>query len=96
MIRFIAENVLLALLPTLIYVIWVAARTGGGNDPPMSVGARLAHALHGAPFGWLLVLGATFILFTLSLFGTVSGGNPDQIYRPAEFKDGKVKPGHFE
>ncbi len=102
MIRTVIENLLLFLLPTLLYVGWIlvkrARRTadaseGGDNDNDQSL---LSDLLGDAPLVWLFVSGAFLVIVTLTFFGSSSGGKPGQQYQPSVFKDGKIQPSHIE
>lgn len=98
MIRTVIENVLLFLLPTLLYLAWVLfqrSRTEvreGDNGNNM----RVTQLLDDAPLLWLFVSGALLVIVTLTAFGSSSGGKPGQHYEPSVFKDGKIQPGHIE
>jgi hypothetical protein len=88
MIRIIAENVLLFLLPTIIYVAYVYMT----RDEK----AGAASVLDDAPLIWLFAAGAVLMLVTLVTFGSMSGGKPGQTYTPPAFKDGHIEPGHVD
>ena len=88
MIRIVAENVLLFLLPTIIYVAYVYMTR---EEKPGAI-----RALDDAPLIWLFVAGALLVLVTLVTFGSFSGGRPGQTYTPPSFKDGHIEPGHLE
>jgi hypothetical protein len=98
MIRTVIENVLLFLLPTLLYVAWVlfqrfrqeAAGDETGNQRAM------VNVLDDAPLIWLFVSGALLVIVTLAAFGTSSGGKPGQHYQPSILKDGKIQPSHID
>ena len=74
MIRIVAENILLFLLPTIIYVAYVYMTREEKPD------AR--RVLDDAPLIWLFVAGAALVLIVLASFGTISGGKPGQVYTP--------------
>lgn len=98
MIRIVFENLLLFLLPSLIYVAWmifVHYKTAAAND---NGGKRVKFAalLDDAPLLWLFASGALLVIVTLAIFGTSSGGQPGQHYQPSIFKDGKIQPSHIE
>lgn len=96
MIRLFIENALLFFLPTMIYVAWILA-TRVPEDSNASVSERAKDAYQTAPLIWLLLIGGLLVLATLILFAqTDPGGRPDQVYRPAEIRDGKLIPGGFE
>lgn len=88
MIRIVAENILLFLLPTIVYVAYVYM-TREEKPGALSV-------LDDAPLIWLFVAGAAVVLITLISFGSVTGGKPGQVYTPPSFKDGKIEPGHID
>jgi hypothetical protein len=87
MIRIVIENVLLFLLPTLVYVAYVYVKQRGQGGP--------AAYLDEAPLLWLFSAGAVLVVFTLVVFGSVSGGKPGQTYEPPVFRDGKIEPGRI-
>ncbi len=94
MIRVIVENVLLFLLPTLLYLGYVLlsrARADGGGDK-----AETAGVLDDAPLLWLFGAGALLVIVTLVAFGSTTGGKPGQHYEPPSLEDGKIKPGHID
>jgi Family of unknown function (DUF6111) len=88
MIRIIVENVLLFLLPTIIYVAYVYMT----RDEK----AGATRVLDDAPLVWLFVAGAILMLVTLVTFGSMSGGKPGQTYTPPILKDGRIEPGHVD
>jgi hypothetical protein len=88
MIRIVAENVLLFLLPTIVYVAYIYMTR---EEKP---GA--ARVLDDAPLLWLFVAGAVLVVVTLVTFGSFSGGKPGQVYVPPSFKDGHIEPGHLQ
>ncbi len=88
MIRVVIENLLLLLLPTLLYVAYVYL-TVGGKSAKQSV-------LDDAPLIWLFLAGVGLALSVILIFGTLEGGSPGEAYRPPEFRDGKIVPGKVE
>jgi len=88
MIRIIIENLLLFLLPTLIYAAFVFLQRRGTAAP----GA----VFDDAPLLWLLGAGVALVVITLIVFGSTSGGRPGQSYEPAVVKDGRIEPGHIK
>lgn len=88
MIRIILENVILFLLPTIIYVAY-RLLTRKEN-------ASSARVLDDAPLLWLFFAGAALALMTLVFFSKTDGGKPGQVYVPPVLKDGKIIPGHNE
>lgn len=97
MIRVVIENLLLFLLPTLIYVAYMLylrskaeARDEDGKMRPV------ATLLDDAPLLWLFIGGALIVIVVLATFGTTSGGKPGEHYTPGVFRDGKIQPGRIE
>ena len=88
MIRIVAENILIFLLPTIVYVAYVYMTR---EEKP---GAT--RVLDDAPLIWLFITGAILVVVTLVTFGSMSGGKPGQIYTPPAFKDGHIEPGHID
>jgi Family of unknown function (DUF6111) len=88
MIRVLIENVLLFLLPAIVYFVFAyAGRRAGASG---------GHVLRDAPLPFLALLGLTLVITVMTLFSTIGGGKPGQDYRPAVFKDGKVEPGQMK
>ncbi|HRN88502.1 DUF6111 family protein [Hyphomicrobium sp.] len=97
MIRVVIENLLLFLLPTLIYAAWVLyvrskeeARDENGNKPPVRA------LVDDAPLLWLFIAGVVLVVATLLTFGTYTGGKPGQHYTPGVLRDGKIEPGTIQ
>jgi len=91
MIRLIVENILLFLLPTILYVIFTMLRRTNDKDNSIS------RALDTAPLPVLFVTGFVLMISVLAYYGEKSdSGKPGQTYRPPELVDGKIKPGRFE
>lgn len=88
MIRVIIENILLFLLPTLLYVGYMYFRRRDASDK----GA----IIEDAPLLWLFAAGSLLVLVTLFAFGSFPEGKPGQSYRPPVLKDGGIEPGRFE
>lgn len=98
MIRIIIENILLFLLPTLLYLAYtLLVREMAGPTQDASGDASRTHAglLDDAPLVYLLAAGMALVVATLVAFGSTSGGKPNEPYTPAEIEDGHVKPGHI-
>lgn len=108
MLRLVVENILLFLLPTLLYVGYVLLRrhlddgaqqaNQTGNDQPETSppSANVGHVLSDAPFIWLALIGAGLVFAVLALYGSISTSNPDGRYEPAVYKDGKIVPGQIK
>ena len=88
MIRIVAENILLFLLPTIVYIAYVYLTR---EERP---GA--ARVLDDAPLIWLFIAGAVLVVVTLASFGSVTGGKPGGVYTPPSIKDGRIEPGHID
>jgi hypothetical protein len=88
MIRVVIENIVLFLLPTAVYVIYVLlTRKPGEKDG----------VLDDAPFIWLMLTGTALVLVVLISFGSTSGGKPGQVYVPPHLgADGKIEPGELK
>ncbi len=98
MIRTVIENILLFLLPTLLYLAWVLfqrsrAEARDADSPDQQA---MTHLLDDAPLLWLFVTGALLVIVTLTAFGSSSGGRPGQHYQPSILKDGKIQPSHID
>ena len=88
MIRIVIENLLLLLLPTLIYFSYVYLTRRHTTTR--------RQALNDAPLIWLFIAGVICAISVIAYFGTLSGGRPGDKYVPSVFKDGKIVPGHLE
>lgn len=88
MMRVIAENLVLFLLPSLVYLAYMSL--AGRNEK--SPGRVVADA----PLIGLFAAGALLVLATLIVFGSSKGGKPGQSYRPPEFRDGGIEPGQLK
>ncbi len=86
MIRIVLENIFFFLLPTLMYLVYVAFKT---NDWP-----GLWAVLKNAPLAQLFVTGAVIMIATLILFSSSDGHKPGEAYTPSTFQDGKLQPGN--
>lgn len=86
MIRIVIENLFVFLLPTILYVGWVAFRR---NDWP-----GLFAVLRAAPLVYLFVAGAIMMLIALLAFSSRTGHRPGESYVPPSFDGGKFQPGH--
>lgn len=91
MIRLIIENILLFLLPTVLYVLYVMMRRSSQRDNTVT------RALESAPLVPLFGLGFVLMISVLAYFASrTTGGEPGQTYRPPQVVDGKITPGRFE
>jgi hypothetical protein len=105
MLRLVVENILLFLLPTVLYVAYAMLRrhlddgsqqADQSNTGPSNTGANVGNVLNDAPFIWLAIIGAGLVFAVLLLFGSVSTSNPNGTYEPAVYKDGKIVPGRIK
>jgi hypothetical protein len=88
MIRVVVENIVLFLLPTAIYVIFMLLT----RKPDAKNGV-----LDEAPFFWLMFAGTSLVFIVLIAFGSTSGGKPGQAYVPPSMaKDGHIEPGQLK
>lgn len=96
MIRIVVENLLLFLLPTIIYVAWVMLTRDEAANPQPGGRGQATRVLDDAPLLWLFAAGTVLVIVTLVMFGSTSGGKPGQHYQPPVMKDGRIEPGHIE
>ncbi len=87
MIRIILVNLLLLLLPIMIYFgyVYVRRRDVPGDD-----------IMADAPIFWLLAAGAGLMLIGLVYLGQWETGDPGGRYVPPSFQDGVIVPGRIE
>ncbi|MEM7747898.1 MAG: DUF6111 family protein [Pseudomonadota bacterium] len=87
MIRVVIENILLFMLPTLVYVLFMLVRRR------QNANTSVQQIFDDAPIVWLLGAGAVVMVAGLAYFGSTTGGKPGEQYQPPVYKDGKVVPG---
>ncbi len=87
MLRIVLVNLLLFLLPFLLYAIYAWFKRDGATG---------AAILDDAPIAWLLTAGAALVLGVIVYFISFEGGKPGQTYHPAVVRDGKIEPGHID
>lgn len=87
MVRIILENLVLLILPSVLYFTYIYLTMEKGK-------ARRA-AINDAPFIWLFIAGVGLAIAVLVTFATDSGSRPGEVYRPAVYKDGKIVPGEL-
>jgi Family of unknown function (DUF6111) len=85
MIRIVLENIFFFLLPTLVYLAYVAFMR---DDWP-----GLWQVLKAAPLVQLFGLGAAIMIATLVMFSSKGGHKPGEAYTPPSYQDGKLDPG---
>jgi hypothetical protein len=87
MIRIVLVNLLLLLLPIIVYFgyVYLRRRNAPGED-----------IMSDAPIFWLLAGGAALMLIGLIYLGQWETGDPGGKYVPPRFEDGVIVPGHIE
>ncbi|MEO0730729.1 MAG: DUF6111 family protein [Pseudomonadota bacterium] len=90
MIRIIIENIILFLLPTVIYVGYTYLRRR--SQPNLSA----SDILDDAPLFWLFAVGAALAIGSLAYFGSFDPGTPGQTYIPPSTENGRFVPGRYE
>jgi hypothetical protein len=86
MIRIVIENIFFFMLPTVLYLAWVAFTENEW--------AGLPTVIRQAPLLRLFVAGAALMLATLVTFSSRSHNGPHDVYVPPSIEDGKIEPGH--
>jgi hypothetical protein len=86
MIRIVIENIFFFMLPTFIYIVWIAFAEDEWVGLPTIV--------RKAPLLRLFVAGAALMLATLVIFSSRSHNNPHDVYVPPSVEGGKLEPGH--
>jgi hypothetical protein len=87
MIRIIVINLMLLLLPTVIYFSYIYLRRQQTPD---------AELMADAPIFWLLAAGAVLSLLVLIFFVDWTGNTPYGRYVAPRYEDGVIIPGHIE
>ena len=86
MIRIVIENIFLFMLPTVLYLAWVAFTENEW--------AGLPTVVREAPLVRLFVAGAALMLGTLVMFSSRSHNSPQYVYVRPSVEDGRIAPGH--
>jgi hypothetical protein len=86
MTRIVIENIFFFMLPTLVYIMWIAFKEDEW--------AGLSTIVSRAPLLRLFFAGAALMLGTLIVFSSRSDNSPRDVYVPPSVEDGKVEPGH--
>lgn len=86
MIRAVIENILLFLLPTVVYAIYVAVTR---DDKHKGIFDEV-------PLAWLMGAGCVLVLIVLATYGSDTRGRPGQVYVPPSMKDGQIEPGRIK
>ncbi|HET6390154.1 DUF6111 family protein [Hyphomicrobium sp.] len=84
MTRIVIENIFFFMLPTLVYVMWIAFKEDEWAGLPTIVNR--------APLFRLFFAGAALMLVTLVAFSSHSNNDPHDVYVPASLEDGKLEP----
>ncbi|MEO1718963.1 MAG: DUF6111 family protein [Pseudomonadota bacterium] len=90
MIRIVIENIILFLLPTVIYVGYVYLRRR--SEPNLNA----SDIFDDAPLFWLFAVGAALAIASLAYFGSFDRGAPGQVYVPPSTENGRFIPGRYE
>jgi hypothetical protein len=87
MIRVILINLLLLLLPFVIYFAYVyLVRSSRGDNRPVSL----------TPLIVLFCIGLVLMMGAIAYFIQFESGKPGQTYIPPQVKDGVLQPGRLE
>ncbi len=85
MIRIILVNLLLLLLPFILYFAYVYLVKGKTSEP-----------LQTAPLFALFAIGLIMMMGAVIYFIQFETGQPGQAYSPPVFRDGVIQPGQLE
>jgi hypothetical protein len=87
MLRVFLTIVLPLLLPTALYLLWVAV-----------LGSREGVAMSWVAVPWIWLAGAGVILLTIVLFVVTVhfGSSQEGVYVPPRWEGGRIVPGHVE
>jgi hypothetical protein len=87
MLRFVAFDAVLFLLPFVAYALWlVVTRRTLTNVADWQV----------KTIGYLALAGAVLVILILVVFVHLDTDAPGGVYVPAHLEDGRIVPGHFE
>ncbi len=84
MIRPLATEIILFLLPFVLYGVFLWATKAGIMHPDSWPLSRIA---------WLVIVSLTLMVGSFIYFANYSGAPPGTIYVPAHMEDGKFVPG---
>ncbi|MEO1281848.1 MAG: DUF6111 family protein [Pseudomonadota bacterium] len=87
MVRIVVENIILLLLPTILYFTYIAVMKRNSVSRQQVV--------DDTPFIWLFTGGVVLMLGVLVTFGNMTGHTPGEVYQPPVFRDGKIVPGQY-
>ncbi len=91
MIRIVIQNLLLFVLPMVLYALYMAwarnrARAAGALQPTWEEG----------PGFWLVLGGAALGVGSLVARALLGEYNPEGVYQPARVEDGRIVPGRIK
>lgn len=86
MLRVVVIDILLFLLPFLIYAVYMVWVKGVAPKTAMS----------GAPILWLIIAGFVVLFAGLLMLVQFSGGDRAGTYHPSVLEDGVIKPGSID
>lgn len=89
MIRILIENILLFLLPSGVYLLYVLVQRRMAGT-----GETSTRVIDDAPLLWLFLAGVVTVVATLAAFGSNTGGKPGEAYEPPSIQNGRIVPGH--
>ena len=87
MLRFIAFDVAIFLLPFAVYALWLLVTRSGVGSAANWQAQTLA---------FLALGGAVLMIVTLLVFTTFQGSPSGGTYHPAQIEDGRIVPGHID
>ncbi|MEL7047542.1 MAG: DUF6111 family protein [Pseudomonadota bacterium] len=87
MARIVIENIVLLLLPTILYFTYIAVMKPKKGSKQQEI--------NDAPFVWLFSIGVVLMIGVLLTFGNMTGHKPGEVYQPPIFRDGKIIPGEY-
>lgn len=87
--RFFLQYILPLAFPTALYLIWALYRKKTADEP---------HHIDLTKGPWLrlIAMGVALMTAGLVIFNQMDGGDPDGVYQPPVYKDGKIIPGHVK
>jgi hypothetical protein len=77
------------ILPTLLYMLYLAARRPRLAGQPTAEEKQI-------PWLWLVAIGAVLMVITFFAVAHLEDAPPGSHYEPAKVKDGRIEPGHLE
>ena len=86
MLRIALIDILLFLLPFVIYGVYMVSIKG----------VAPATLWQGAPVFWLLTAGVGLLLVVMAMVIQFSGGKPGGVYHPPSLENGVIRPGEID